>query len=67
MAEKSIEISSIEQLSELFGSYDENIKILEKEYDVSITSHNETVKVIGDDADVEVTLKAINALIMLFR
>lgn len=67
MAEKSIEISSIEQLSELFGSYDENIKILEKEYDVSITSHNETVKVIGDDADVELTLKAINALIMLIK
>ena len=67
MAEKSIEISSIEQLSELFGSYDENIKILEKEYDVSITSHNETVKVIGDDADVELTLTAINALIMLIK
>ena len=67
MAEKSIEISSIEQLSELFGSYDENIKILEKEYDVSITSHNETVKIIGDDADVELTLKAINALIMLIK
>ena len=67
MAEKSIEIRSIEQLSELFGSYDENIKILEKEYDVSITSHNETVKIIGEDADVELTLQAINALIMLIK
>ncbi len=67
MAEISLDIKSLEQMSELFGAFDENIKMLEKEYDVSITSHNETIKIRGDENDIALASKAIDALIVLIK
>ena len=54
-------------MSELFGAFDENIKMLEKEYCVSITSHNETIKIRGEEGDVSLASKAIDALIVLIK
>ena len=67
MAEKVLSISSVEQISQLFGSFDENIKMLEKEYDVRITSHNDNIKIIGEDYDVSLAHKAIEGLLMLIN
>ena len=67
MAEVSMQINSLEQMSELFGAYDENIKMLEKEYAVSITSHNEIIKIRGEEEDVSLASKAIDALIVLIK
>ncbi|MBE6775703.1 MAG: phosphate starvation-inducible protein PhoH [Ruminococcaceae bacterium] len=67
MAEATIVIKSIEQISELFGAFDENIKMLEKEYCVTITSHNETIKIRGEEEDVKLAEKAIDALTVLIN
>lgn len=67
MAECSVKLDSISYFSELFGNYDENIKMLEKEYGVIITSHDETVKITGDEDDVALAKKAIDGLILLLK
>ena len=36
MAEQIIEFEAMEQAVSLFGSFDENVKLIENEYDVSI-------------------------------
>ena len=38
MIEQIIEFEALEQAVSLFGSFDENIKLIEKEYSVSIIS-----------------------------
>ena len=59
--EKSIIIESVELLGNVFGTYDENIKIIENEYDVRITSRDGEIKINGDE-NVEKAEKIITAL-----
>ena len=45
MFEKTIDIERIEQLVALFGNFDENIKDIEKRYNVVITNRGSQIKV----------------------
>ena len=63
--EQYIDVSRVEQLVNLFGNFDENIKIIEKEYGVKITSHAENIRVSGSDASVATAMRALNCLIMM--
>ncbi len=60
--EHLIDIERVEQLVNLFGNLDENIKRLEKEYNVSITSHTGQLKIIGDELSVSKAARTINCL-----
>ena len=55
----------MEQAVQLFGSFDENIKELEKEYGVTILSRGTDIKVSGDAEGVYNACKAIDALLSL--
>ena len=48
MLEQIINLDAMEQAVSLFGSFDENIKIIEKEFDVSIISRGSSLKVDED-------------------
>ena len=65
MIEKTIDIDRIEQAIQLFGSFDENIRQLEKEYGVTILSRGTDIKVSGDPEGVYSACKAIDALLVL--
>lgn len=65
MIEKTIDIERMEQAIQLFGSFDENIKELEKEYGVTILSRGTDIKVSGDAEGVYSACKAIDALLSL--
>ena len=65
MIEKTIDIDRMEQAIQLFGSFDENIKELEKEYGVTILSRGTDIKVSGDAEGVYGACKAIDALLAL--
>ena len=65
MIEKTIDIDRMEQEVQLFGSFDENIKELEKEYGVTILSRGTDIKVSGDAEGVYNACKAIDALLSL--
>lgn len=65
--EQLIDIERVEQLAYLFGNFDENIKRIEKEYNVSITSHGGSLKVIGNELDVSKAVRAINCLLAMIN
>lgn len=63
--DRLIDVGRVEQLVNLFGNFDENIKIIEKEYSVKITSHADNIRVSGDEISVSKAVKALNCLIMM--
>ena len=67
MFEKTIDVERIEQLINLFGNFDQNIKTVEKKYNVSITSHGSQIKVKGEVENVLNALRAIECLIAMIN
>ncbi len=67
MYEQIINVDRMEQAVSLFGSFDENIKMIEKEYGVDIINRGGTLKVCGEDVDVVKASKALQGLIMLIN
>lgn len=65
MIEQVIEFEALEQAVSLFGSFDENIKLIEHEYNVSIISRGSDLKVVGDAESVSKACRAINSLLTL--
>jgi len=63
--EQSINVERIEQVINLFGSFDENIKLLEKEYSVSIVNRDTEIKLIGEPERVMDARSAVEALLRL--
>lgn len=67
MIEQIIEFEAMEQAVSLFGSFDENVKLIEKEYDVSIISRGSDLKVVGDVENVAKAVRALNSMLALIR
>ena len=67
MVEKSIDIERMEQVVNLFGSFDENIRFLEEEFGVSISSHGSEIKIKGEPEAVGLALRAVDGLMMLIN
>ena len=67
MFEQVINVDRMEQAVSLFGSFDENIKLLEKTFNVKIHSRGSDIKVTGEAEDVAKGIKAINGLLMLIN
>ena len=65
MTEKIISIENMEAIASLFGSFDENIRMIEREYAVSIVSRGSDLKIIGDEEGVFAAQRAINSLLNL--
>lgn len=61
--EKAVEVDRLEFAMNLFGNYDENIKIIEDAFDVRIISRDNGIKIIGPADKVEKAGKIIERLI----
>ena len=67
MFEQTVDIERIEQIINLFGNFDENIKRIEKKYKVSITSHGSQIRVRGDVTDVMSAVRTIEGLLVMIN
>ncbi len=67
MAEKTISVDSMETMLSLFGSYDENVNLIQREYDVVILGRGGDIKVTGDEQGVFNACEAINGLITMIN
>lgn len=67
MIEQVINLDAMEQAVSLFGSFDENIKIIEREFGVSIISRGSSLKVVGDAENVSLAVRAVNSLLVLIN
>lgn len=65
LTEQIIDIDRMENAVSLFGSFDENAKLLEKEYGVTILSRGTQIKVTGEPEDVMLAGKAVQGLLDL--
>lgn len=65
MIEQIIEFEVLDQAVSLFGSFDENIKLIEREYAVSIISRGTDLKVVGDAESVSKAVRCLNSLLVL--
>lgn len=62
VTDKLIGIGRTEHAVALFGSFDENIKLIEKEFDVKITLRDDELKISGGEESVFKTAKVIDGL-----
>ncbi|MBR4122856.1 MAG: PhoH family protein [Clostridia bacterium] len=67
MFEQTVDIERIEQIVNLFGNFDENIKRIEKRYNVAITSHGSTIKIKGEVQNVVSASKTVEGLIKMIN
>ncbi len=65
MTEQVIQFDAMEQAVSLFGSFDENVKLIEREYGVSIISRGSDLKVVGDVESVAKAVRVLNSLLVL--
>ena len=67
MFEQTIDIDRMEQAVALFGTFDENIKIIQNEYLVSVTVRGSELKISGDVENVSKAVSVINSLLTLIN
>lgn len=65
MIEQTISIERIEDVIDIFGAFDENIKLIEHELDVSVVSRDDQLKISGEAENVLYAVKAVQGLLGL--
>ncbi len=63
MGEISIGINDFRHMAELFGNFDENIKIIEDSFNVKIIARNNELKIQGREEDIRRTEKLVKNLL----
>ncbi len=67
MYEYTLNLDRMEQAISLFGNFDENICIIEKEYGVTVVNRGDSMKICGEPEKVALAAKATEGLIMLLN
>lgn len=65
MTEKYFDIRETENVAELFGSFDRNIKLIEKELDVEIFARDGNLKITGEEDRAEKAVTVLQSLVNL--
>ena len=63
--EQRIEIERLEQAVNIFGSFDENIRLIEAEFHVTVANREGELRISGEPEDTMLAAKAIQALLTL--
>lgn len=67
MAERIVSFRDTEMLADLFGEFDSHMKILEKEYGVTVITRNGQLKLSGEEPGLEAAAKAIAGMQVLMQ
>lgn len=65
MIEKTIEVDRLENVINVFGSFDQNLRIIENELGVKIQDRDDMIHIVGEAEDVILAQKAIEGLLSL--
>ena len=63
--EQRVSIERMEEAINLFGSFDENIRLLEAEFHVTVVNRDGELRISGEPEDVMMAAKAVEALLTL--
>ena len=67
MIEQNLNIDRMEQAVALFGTFDENIKLIQNEYMVNIVCRDSELKITGEPENVSKAVKVIESLLSLIN
>lgn len=67
MTEQTITLENMDYAATLFGAFDENIRMIEREFGVSIVSRGSDLKIIGEPENTDKAVRAINSLLVLIN
>jgi len=67
MIEQLVNIDRMEHALALFGSFDENVRLIEQEYKVTVTCRGSEIKVFGDEEGVSLAVRTITGLLSLIN
>ncbi len=62
MLEEIIEFENAEDIISIFGNYDENVNLIQKEFEVNIVNRLDHIKITGENENVRKVLKVIDHL-----
>lgn len=65
MVEKIVNVDSMDSILNIFGNFDENVNLIQKQYNVVILSRGTDIKITGDEENVKKAGQAIESLIFL--
>lgn len=67
MQSEQIDFDTLEQQQAVFGAYDENVKLIEKDLGVSIILRNANVDIIGEEPGVTLAAAVLNSLMRAYN
>lgn len=62
VAEATVNVTSMNSIISLFGKFDENVNIIQRQYGVVILSRGNDIRISGDEANVNKARAAVEAL-----
>lgn len=65
MAEKSLVVTNMNHILNLFGSFDENIRLIQDELNVTVITRGADIKITGNQPDVEKAYECLSSLLKI--
>ena len=65
MAEKSLVVTNMNHILNLFGSFDENIRLIQDELNVTVITRGADIKITGNQPDVEKAYECLTSLLKI--
>ena len=67
MSEAVIKVDNIEQAIALFGNYDENINLLQRQYNVAVLNRGSDIRISGGESEVAKAKAAVETMLELIK
>ena len=67
MAERIIQVSNVDEISALFGSFDENINFIQRQYGVAVLSRGTDIRISGEEDGVLRAESAVKTMLDLIK
>lgn len=67
MAERIINVDNVDEISALFGNFDDNINLIQRQYGAAILSRGTDIRISGEDDNVRRAEAAVKALLELIK
>ncbi len=67
MAERIIQVSDVDEISSLFGSFDENINFIQRQYGVAVLSRGTDIRISGEEDGVRRAESAVKTMLDLIK
>lgn len=62
MSEAIVNVSSIDSIISIFGQFDKNVNIIQRQYNVAVLSRGNDIRISGDESNVRKAQAAVSAL-----